>query len=165
MLVFGLSIQSTKRLKGAKWRRHPGSPPRLINIISVHQTNCWLKYRAQRKHVFVLNWGVAPSSITTLSFNTVVSKNATLCLRSANGGSLMHDLNRFCSYLGRETNIAVWTKPASVRRFGRQMQFPGRKSGIPITFGPICTAFGPYFALSFSIVLHVNLVYTIRKEI
>lgn len=165
MWVFGLSIQSTKRLKGAEWRRHAGSPPRLVDIISVHQTNCWLKHRAQRKHVFVLNWGVAPSSITTLSFNAVVSKNAPLCLRSANWGSVMHDLNRFYSYLGREINIAVWTIPASVRRFGRQVQIPGRKSGIPITFGPICAAFGPYFALSFSIVLHVNLVHTIRKGI
>lgn len=45
------------------------------------------------------------------------------------------------------------------------MQIPGRKSGILITFGPICAEFGPYFAVSFSIVLHVNLVYTIGTEI
>lgn len=46
-----------------------------------------------------------------------------------------------------------------------ETQIPGRKSGIPITFGPVWAAFGPYFAVSFSIVLHVNLVYVIRKEI
>lgn len=35
----------------------------------------------------------------------------------------------------------------------------GGKSEIPITFGPIYTVFEPYFAVSLSIVVHVNSLY------
>lgn len=40
----------------------------------------------------------------------------------------------------------------------------GRKSEIPITFGPIHAAFEPYFAVSLSIVVHVNLVYLHKRQ-
>lgn len=35
----------------------------------------------------------------------------------------------------------------------------GRKSEIPITFGPVHAEREPYFAVSLSIVVHVNLLY------
>lgn len=41
----------------------------------------------------------------------------------------------------------------------------GRKSEIPITFGPYYAAFEPYFVVSFSIVLCVNILYTSIKVI
>lgn len=40
----------------------------------------------------------------------------------------------------------------------------GRKWEIPITFGPVHAAFEPYFAVSLSIVAHVNLLYTMRER-
>lgn len=48
--------------------------------------------------------------------------------------------------------------PEPSKRFGGRIQIPGRKSKIPITFGPIHAAFEPYFAASLPIVVHVNLL-------
>lgn len=65
-------------------------------------------------------------------------------------------------------HIPACTTPAFIKGFRYRntdsREEGGRKSEIPITFGPIHAALEPYFAVSFSIVFHVNLLYTIRKE-